>query len=132
MTEGGNRDKGQSRILDTVGIGLSGLSVRKEDQMGYGTSAGSSGGGFAAFLLLVIPICYLVAWVLAMGIVTKAAKEKGYDDLNGKLWFIGLFGFVFTPAIIVSALPDRRLQSMTGALAETEGAQAGSDELPDL
>lgn len=86
----------------------------------------------AAFLLLVIPICYLVAWVLAMGIVTKAAKEKGYDDLNGKLWFIGLFGFVFTPAIIVSALPDRKLQSMNDVLAATQTTQADPDELPDL
>lgn len=101
--------------------------------MGYGySSGGSSGGGFVSFLLFIVPICYLVAWVLAMEIVTKAAKEKGYDNLNGKLWFIGLFGFVFTPAIIVSALPDRKLQPATDADAGNSQSSTASDELPDL
>lgn len=102
--------------------------------MGYGYSSGyeSSGGSFISFLLIVIPICYFVAWILTMGIVTKAAKEKGYDDLSGKLWFIGLFGFVFTPAIIVSALPDKRLQDPFGQSAVSDQNTEDFDELPDL
>ena len=105
--------------------------------MGYGysstydTSGGGLGGAFG-FLFWVFLICYFVSWVLAMGIVTKAAKEKGYDDLGGKLWFIGLFGFVFTPPIIVSALPDRKLQAAQVSDASAGQAAEASDELPDL
>lgn len=68
-----------------------------------------------------------------MDIVTKAAKEKGYDNLGGKLWFIGLFGFVFTPAIIVAALPDKRVQAglVDSTVAGTSQAPL-EDELPEL
>lgn len=52
-------------------------------------------------------ICYLAAWALTMGLVTQAAREKGYGNITGKLWFIGLFGLIFTPSIIVAALPDK-------------------------
>lgn len=98
--------------------------------MGYGYS---SGNGFFGFLLFVMCVCYLVAWILAMGIVTKAAKEKGYDNLGGKLWFIGLFGFVFTPAIIVAALPDKRVQAgLIDSTAAGTSQASLEDELPEL
>ncbi|MBQ6523252.1 MAG: hypothetical protein IJI12_01180 [Atopobiaceae bacterium] len=77
-------------------------------------------------------ITYIIAWVLTMQIVTKAAKEKGYDDLGGKLWFIGLFGLIFTPPIIVAALPDKRLQDSSAAATSSQIAPATVDELPDL
>ena len=86
--------------------------------------------GLANFLEAVIPIlfiCYLVAWALSMSIVTGAAREKGYTDLNGKLWFIGFFGLMFTPPIIVAALPDKRLQD-----AQVDGEPDPRDELPSL
>ncbi len=62
-------------------------------------------------LTIVLFICYLVAWVMAMQLITKAAQQKGYNDINGKLWFIGLFGLIVTPAIIVAALPDKNAPS---------------------
>lgn len=62
-------------------------------------------------IVLVVAILYLVAWIMTMIIVTRAAREKGYNNLTGKLWFIGLFAMVFTPAIIVAALPDKKLQA---------------------
>ncbi len=99
---------------------------------GYASSTTSTGLGFLGVVFWGILICYLVAWVLTMGIVTKAAKEKGYDDLGGKLWFIGLFGLVFTPAIIVAALPDRRMQGIKATQSEDEQSPEASDELPDL
>lgn len=102
---------------------------------GYSSTYGTSGGGLGSVfgvLFWVFLICYFVSWVLAMGIVTKAAKEKGYDDLGGKLWFIGLFGFVFTPAIIVAALPDRKLQAASAADTGAGQTATVSDELPDL
>ena len=101
--------------------------------MGYDYSSGtaSSGLGFLGVIFWIILICYLVAWFLTMIIVTKAAREKGYDDIGGKLWFIGLFGFVFTPAIIVAALPDKRLQDATIS-SVGNAAASHTDELPDL
>ena len=99
-------------------------------KMGYGYSSGGS--GFVALLLIAIPICYLMAWALTMGIVTQAAKEKGYDDLTGKLWFIGLFGLIFTPAIIVAALPDKKLQASSSKSADAATVATDFDELPDL
>lgn len=100
--------------------------------MGYGYSSGGGSTGFLGFLLVAIPICYLVAWVLTMQIVTKAAKEKGYDDLGGRLWFIGLFGLIFTPAIIVSSLPDKKLQASSSKSADAATGATDYDELPDL
>ena len=82
--------------------------------------------------LLVLAICYLMAWAFTMQIVTKAAREKGYDDLGGKLWFIGLFGLVFTPAIIVSSLPDKKLQASSNRSADSAIGATDFGELPDL
>lgn len=73
----------------------------------YGSSYTSDLSGLF-LLILIIAILYIVAWVFTMQIVTKAAREKGYGDITGKLWFIGLFGLIFTPAIIVAGLPDKR------------------------
>ncbi len=58
-------------------------------------------------LILGCIICIPIAWILAMRLVSEAAKAKGYGDITGTLWFIGLFGLIVTPAIIVAALPDR-------------------------
>lgn len=61
-----------------------------------------------------------------MTIVTQAAKDKGYAHLNGKLWFIGFFGLIFTPGIIVAALPNK-----TSRKHLVEAASL-NDELPTL
>jgi hypothetical protein len=79
-----------------------------------------------AIIGLAVLVCYILAWVWTTQISIEAARAKGYDDLDGKLWFIGLFGFVFTPAIIAAALPDKKGRS-TG---EAEKDVAG--ELPSL
>ena len=83
-------------------------------------------------LFFIFFITYIIAWVLTMQIVTKAAKEKGYDNLSGKLWFIGLFGLIFTPPIIVAALPDKKLQSSSDSSTSAQVALDSIDELPDL
>ena len=77
-------------------------------------------------LVLVLPICYVVAWVFAMQIITETAKAKGYSNITGKLWFIGFFGLIVTPAVIVSALPDKNVARALGAPAAAE------DELPAI
>lgn len=58
-------------------------------------------------LMFVLLVCYIIAWVFTMQLVTRAAADKGYKGIDGYLWFIGLCGFVFTPAIIVAALPSK-------------------------
>lgn len=98
----------------------------------YGYSSADAGTGFGSFgiFFFLLMVAYIVSWVLTMGIVTMAAKEKGYDNLGGKLWFIGLFGLVFTPAIIVSALPDKTVRSISEQHASKDNT--ADDELPDL
>ncbi len=78
------------------------------------------------FVFFVLLICYLAAWYMGMQLVTDAARRKGHGDITGKLWFIGLFGLIVTPALIVAALPDK---------AAVGGAPAPEDvagELPEL
>ena len=84
-------------------------------------------GAMESLIVLIILGCYVVAWVFAMQIATTAAKEKGYGNLAGKLWFIGLFGFIVTPCVLVAALPDKKLQSV--AADKNTRAQ---DELPPI
>ncbi len=83
---------------------------------------------FEGFTILVILLLlfYLIAWALSMSIVANAAKDKGYR-ITGQLWFIGLFGFIFTPAIIVAALPDK-----VGRTSGPSGRTPIDDELPAL
>ena len=78
-------------------------------------------------IIIILLILYLVAWFLTMLIVTKAAKEKGYPEITDMLWFIGLFGLIFTPGIIVAALPDKRLQQTV-----TSRDKTAVDELPSI
>ena len=84
-------------------------------------------GAMESLIILIPTICYIAAWVLTMQIVDSAAKEKGYGDLSGKLWFIGFFGFIFTPAIIVASLPDKKPRR-----AQVENITNVDDELPSL
>ena len=100
--------------------------------MSYGYSSGVGLGGILIFIIVIYYILYLIAWVLVMQIVTRAAKEKGYEDICGKLWFIGLFGLIFTPPIVVAALPDKRLQDSSSQAASATTGGSNFDELPDL
>jgi hypothetical protein len=83
-----------------------------------------------AIIGLAIAVCYILAWVWTTQIVIKAAHDKGHDDLDGKLWFIGLFSGVFTPAIVVAALPDKKSRSEETVKRDAENDVAG--ELPSL
>ena len=84
------------------------------------------GGGLALIALIALFI-YFTVWAMSMIIVTGAAKDKGYPDIAVQLWIIGLFGFVFTPAIIVAALPDK-----SGRVNGPATAKTIEDELPAL
>jgi hypothetical protein len=95
----------------------------------YGTS-GDGGFSFVAIVMLTIFVCYIVSYVWTTQLAIKAAREKGYEDLDGKFWFIGLFGMVFTPAIIAAALPDKKGRSEEAVKRDTENDVAG--ELPSV
>lgn len=58
-------------------------------------------------VFLVFLVCYVAAWYLGMQLIADAARRKGYGDIVGTLWFIGLFGLIVTPAVIVAALPGK-------------------------
>ena len=81
---------------------------------------------FSIIIFLTLFICYVIAWVLTMTIVTQAEKDNGYTHLDGRLWFIGFFGFIITPGIIVAALPNK-----TSEKHLVEEASL-NDELPAL
>lgn len=78
------------------------------------------------FIFLVLLICYFIAWWMGMQLIADAAKRKGYGDITGKLWFIGFFGLIVTPAVIVAALPDRNATGAADTPASVE------DELPAI
>ena len=80
----------------------------------------------ALVIALIVGICVLVAWVLAMMLITNIAEEKGYD-ISGRLWFIGLFGLIVTPAIIVAALPDKKQNSLSNKTSKSV-----EEELPAI
>ena len=84
------------------------------------SSASSAGSGTFFFIMLIVAFLYLAAWVVTMLIVTDIAREKGYYDMSGKLWFIGLFGFIVTPCVLVAALPDKKLRENSSAPKSSE------------
>lgn len=84
---------------------------------------------FITFITGAFLLCYLLAWYWTMKIVIKAAEDKGYhdDEFRFKMWFIGLFALIFTPPIIVAALPDKAGRDNGPLRAKTI-----EDELPAL
>ncbi|WP_321972889.1 SHOCT domain-containing protein [Paratractidigestivibacter sp.] len=83
------------------------------------------------WIVLALLVCYIVAWVMAMQLIAKVAEHKGYRDITGKLWFIGFFGFAFTPAVIVSALPDKGAGSDTPTSEKIDAELAKYKELQE-
>lgn len=93
--------------------------------MGYGYGL--------AILIVAALLCVFVAWIIGIDIITNAAKDKGYEDLNGKLTFIGFFGLFFMSAAIVAALPDKKMRSIMASNAQSNSAtKDADDELPEL
>lgn len=73
----------------------------------YHYSSGPDFGGVFIFIMAILFFLYLAAWAASMMIITDIADKKGHGDIKGQLWFIGLFGLIVTPALIVIALPDK-------------------------
>lgn len=81
------------------------------------------------FIVFVIPIVVLVAWLLAINLLIKAGEAKGHALSNkGLLWFIGIFATPIVVGLYIIALPDRRAE----AARKAPPASAATDELPEL
>lgn len=81
------------------------------------------------FIVFVIPIVVLVAWLLAINLLIKVGEAKGHALSNkGLLWFIGIFATPIVVGLYIIALPDRRAE----AARKAPPSSAATDELPEL
>lgn len=81
------------------------------------------------FIVFVVPIAALVAWLLAINLLIKVGEAKGHALSNkGLLWFIGIFATPIVVGLYIIALPDRRAE----AARKAPPASAATDELPEL
>ncbi len=83
---------------------------------------------FISVVMMIISILYLAAWIMTMLLMTKVAEEKGYGNIKGQLWFIGLFALVFTVPLIVAALPDKTGRTSTS----TPPSASPFSDLPEV
>lgn len=74
-------------------------------------------------------ICYGIACYFSAGLIIKAAKDKGYEDQGLKLAFIIVFATPASAAMIVAALPDKKLQT---SISEDSTPPSIDEELPKL
>lgn len=64
--------------------------------------------GLITLITLALCIAVLVAWIMAIAMLVKMAKEKGhYRDGAGMLWFVGLFASPIVLGLYVAALSDK-------------------------
>lgn len=74
-------------------------------------------------------ICYGIACYFSAGLIIKAAKDKGYEDQGLKLAFIIVFATPASAAMIVAALPDKKLQN---SVSDDSTPPSIDEELPKL
>lgn len=88
------------------------------------------------FLFPLLIVLVFVAWLLAIYLFVKAAKDKGYyqDDSAQVLllWFIGIFASPIVVGLYVSSLPDKRVQQSIAQSASDTSPASLNDELPSL
>lgn len=81
------------------------------------------------FIMFIIPIVVLVAWLMSINLFIKVGEAKGRTLNNkGLLWFIDIFATPIVVGLYVIALPDRRAEAAGKAPLEP----AATDELPEL
>lgn len=71
----------------------------------YGFMMGMGAAGVA--LCVVLGICAIIAYFLAINALVKVAKDKHTELGGGLMWFIGIFATPIVLALIVIAMPDR-------------------------
>lgn len=74
----------------------------------YGMYSSNTGvlAGFGGILLLILLLVFIV-WLLAINMLIKAAREKGYHrNSSGILWVIGIFASPVILGLYTASLPD--------------------------
>lgn len=74
-----------------------------------------------SFLLLIVAIVAIAAWIISISKLVKIAEDKGQS--TGSLWLIGLFASPIVLGLIVCAMPDR---------GEVKAQKPAEPELPSI
>ena len=76
--------------------------------------------GLYIFMFIIGAIA-LVAWIVAIDLLIKAGKAKGYAMKNtGALWFVGIFATPIVVGLYIASLPDNRTIAGLEKPAEAE------------
>ena len=82
------------------------------------------------FLILVLIVVVIAAWIVSIDLFLKVGAAKGYTmDNKGLLWFIGIFATPLSVGIYVASLPDLSKVAPAGA---TDQAAEINEQLPEL
>ena len=73
----------------------------------YGNMFALGGLGVFSILVIVLLICSVIAYFLAIAYLVKNARLKNAPQSSGALWFIGLFTTPVVLGLIVASMPDR-------------------------
>lgn len=73
----------------------------------YSSAAESTGPNILLILLFFcFAIAVLAAFLVSINLFVERAREKGYFEKTGLLWFIGIFATPIVVGLYVLSLPD--------------------------
>ena len=77
--------------------------------------------GIYLFMFVIIVVIALAARVVAINLLIKAGRAKGYSMENaGILWFVGIFATPILVGLYIASLPDNRTIAGLEKPAEAE------------
>lgn len=77
--------------------------------------------GIYLFMFVIIVVIALAARVVAINLLIKAGRAKGYAMENaGILWFVGIFATPILVGLYIASLPDNRTIAGLEKPAEAE------------
>ena len=77
--------------------------------------------GIYLFMFFIIVVIALAARVVAINLLIKAGRAKGYAMENaGILWFVGIFATPILVGLYIASLPDNRTIAGLEKPAEAE------------
>ena len=77
--------------------------------------------GIYLFMFVIIVVIALAARVVAINLLIKVGRAKGYAMENaGILWFVGIFATPILVGLYIASLPDNRTIAGLGKPAEAE------------
>ena len=77
--------------------------------------------GIYLFMFVIIVVIALAARIVAINLLIKAGRAKGYAMENaGILWFVGIFATPILVGLYIASLPDNRTIAGLEKPAEAE------------